>query len=105
MQPTNTLKKYPRIQKILSLTPTTSKQAQGEFTTKWIKEGKIFWKQKLGSKVKAEKLESKIEVRKKRAAKIQEKRDVHTKEAKSIRYKKKQRELNKPGKYDWQSLN
>lgn len=52
------------------------------------------------TKVKAEKLESKIEVRKKREAKIQEKRDVHTKEAKSIRYKKKQRELNKPGKYD-----
>jgi len=43
--PTINQKKYPRIQKILSTSPTISKQAQGEFSTKWIKEGKVFRKQ------------------------------------------------------------
>ena len=41
------------------------------------------------------------EVWRKRDAKIQEKRDVRKKEIKKIEYKKKQREANKPGKYDW----
>jgi len=42
---TNTPKKHPRIQKILSSSPTIRKQAQGKFATNWIKEGKVFRKQ------------------------------------------------------------
>ena len=52
------------------------------------------------SKDKQEKREKVKEVWRKRDAKIQEKRDVRKKEIKKIEYKKKQRELNKPGKYD-----
>ena len=52
------------------------------------------------SKDKQEKREKVKEVWRKRDAKVQEKRDVRKKEIKKFEYKKKQRELNKPGKYD-----
>lgn len=56
--------------------------------------------QKDYTKEKDIKREKMKETWRKREAKIQEKRDVHTDNAKKIQYKKKQRQLNKPGKYD-----
>ena len=52
------------------------------------------------TKDKTQKRAENTEKWRKRDEKIQEKRDARKKELKKIEYKKKQRELSKPGKYD-----